>query len=125
MNKNFIAIIKKNWKAWVIYAILVSNILWQVIKVMGYAIEEHYIFHEFISILGDLDRVDYEMVVISYDTLLMGLNLQSHHLPLNHILHLLDKPNTAFFVLCIYLSPRDSRVGEHTQKQLQDMIFRL
>lgn len=61
MNKNFIAIIKKNWKAWVIYAILVSNILWQVIKVMGYAIEEHYIFHEFISILGDLDRVDYEM----------------------------------------------------------------
>lgn len=61
MNNNYIAIIKKNWKDWGIYAILVSNILWQVIKVMGYAIEEHYIFHEFTSILGDLDRIDYEM----------------------------------------------------------------
>lgn len=61
MNKNFIAIIKKNWKAWVIYAILVSNILWQVIKVMGYAIEEHYIFFEFRGILNDLDSSMYEM----------------------------------------------------------------
>ncbi len=61
IDKNFIAIIKKNWKTWVIYAILVSNILLQVIKVMGYAFEAHYIFFEFRGILNDLDSSMYEM----------------------------------------------------------------
>ena len=61
IDKNFIATIKKNWKAWVIYAILVSNILLQVIKVMGYAFEEHYILFEFRGILNDLDSSMYEM----------------------------------------------------------------
>ncbi|MBO5674036.1 MAG: hypothetical protein J6S09_07090 [Paludibacteraceae bacterium] len=61
IDKNFIAIIKKNWKTWVIYAILVSNILLQVIKVMGYAFEHHYILFEFRGILNDLDSSMYEM----------------------------------------------------------------
>lgn len=61
IDKNFIAIIKKNWKTWVIYAILVSNILLQVIKLMGYAFEGHYILFEFRGILNDLDSSMYEM----------------------------------------------------------------
>lgn len=61
INKNFIAIIRGNWKNWAIYAILFFNILWQIGNLVGYAIEHHYIFFEFRGILNDLDSSMYEM----------------------------------------------------------------